>query len=582
MRRLSRRTVLKGIGIAGAAGLVGSNAMAATPDDDARTDWPVSRGTNARTGYTQGSGPGPYAGPGWSPGDELNDPTEVTVVDGTAYIGTVGSFDFDVSTGQVAAYDATGDGVRWIREGDSFGAVQAAPSVADGRVFVVTRPATIYTAGGRQGETPPNGGILALDADSGETLWTNQSILTMSEAVLVRDGTVYAFSGAMVYALSTESGEEQWSAEVTTTNSVRTLALGEETLYAATPQTVAAIGLDGTVEWETDAPEGIEANTLAAGDEHLYLTMTSSGDTDADTVWALSPDDGSVVWETQVAANFKDSTPNDLSAPAVADDVVYVASEDSNSSDSEDDERVGALHALSAESGDELWQFTTAAKLVGTPAVTEDTIYVGGQYTTNAAVENERDAGYFEHGADYVDTAYARPAVYALNREDGTVQWSYGIEDGGADYFALSTVPANDHLYVQVSGTRNPPYGAVGAMYALESSENKPGKEHQLVDDTPREPEEEPVSAVITSDPENADELDFDSGATVTLSGSDSSSPTGGIVSYEWDIDADGEYEKTGETIDVELDYCGVLEVTLKVTDEAGQTATESISLSTV
>ncbi|MFC6733757.1 twin-arginine translocation signal domain-containing protein [Haladaptatus sp. GCM10025893] len=151
MRRLSRRTVLKGIGIAGAAGLVGSNAMAATPDDDARTDWPVSRGTNARTGYTQGSGPGPYAGPGWSPGDELNDPTEVTVVDGTAYIGTVGSFDFDVSTGQVAAYDATGDGVRWIREGDSFGAVQAAPSVADGRVFVVTRPATIYTAGGRQG-----------------------------------------------------------------------------------------------------------------------------------------------------------------------------------------------------------------------------------------------------------------------------------------------------------------------------------------------------------------------------------------------------------------------------------------------
>ncbi|MFC6990507.1 PKD domain-containing protein [Haladaptatus sp. GCM10025707] len=130
-------------------------------------------------------------------------------------------------------------------------------------------------------------------------------------------------------------------------------------------------------------------------------------------------------------------------------------------------------------------------------------------------------------------------------------------------------------------GTGAPPYGYIGGVYVLESSESEPGPTHTLVDDTPYK-EEEPVRAVITSDPENAEELDFDSGATVTLSGGDSSSPTGEIVSYEWDIDADGEFEKSGESIEVELDYCGILEMTLRVTDDSDRTQTTSISLSTV
>ncbi|WP_338729912.1 PQQ-binding-like beta-propeller repeat protein [Haladaptatus sp. DJG-WS-42] len=574
MVRPSRRTFLKGIGVAGAAGLVGTNAIAATPDGET-PDWPVSRGTDGRTGYTTGRGPQPYAGPGWSPGDELSDPTEVTVVDGSAYVGTVGSYDVDASTGEVAAYDGTDGGLRWIRDDDSIGAVIAAPTVADGRVFVAARPAISYTEGGRQGETPPNGGILALDAETGETLWTNKELRYTNGAVLVRDDTAYAISGATVYALATATGDVQWSVEVDDTNFLSTLVFGEETLYAAGGQTIVALGTDGTVQWQSDAPDGVDANTLAAADIHLYLTMASGAASTSDTVWALSQADGSVVWETQVAADFEDSEPNNLSPPAVANGTVYVSSED-------DDERVGAVHALSTETGEEQWQFVSAAKLVGKPAVTDGTIYVGGQYTTMAAVESEREAGYFEHGADYVDTAYARPIVYALDTDDGSEQWSYGIDEAGADYFALSTVPANDHLYVQVSGTRTPPYGAVGGVYALASSESMPGPEHTLVDDSPKEPEREPVKAYITTAPENAEEVDFDSGATVTLSGTESSSPNGAITSYEWDIDEDGEYEQTGETTEVELDYCGILTMTLRVTDETGATQTTSIELSTV
>ncbi|WP_276274763.1 PQQ-binding-like beta-propeller repeat protein [Haladaptatus sp. QDMS2] len=579
MVRPSRRTFLKGIGIAGAAGLIGSNAMAATPADEG-TGWPVSRGTDARTGYTQGSGPGPYAAPSWSPGNDLSgDPTEVTVADGTAYIGTVVYYDYGDSSGEVAAYDATGEGVRWIRNDDSIGAVDGPVTVADGRVLVSTSPAVAYTAGDSQDETPPNGGLMALDAETGDTLWVNKDVGT-NDAALVRDGTVYL--GPV--AVDLETGDEQWRVAIDDDVAVESQALGADSIYVATSETVAEISLDGTVQWKADPPDGINATSLATDGDHLYLTEDSYPR--SDTVWALSPDDGSVVWETQVAADFADSEPNHLSAPAVADGTVYVASEDStappdNDYQNDDDERVGALHALSAETGEEQWQFTTAAQLMSTPAVTDNTVYVGGTYPTEDAVKYERDAGYFEHGSTYVGTVYARPAIYALNRADGSEQWSYGIDETASDTYVNTTTVADGHLYVQVMEPELPPYGYIGGVYVLESSESEPGPTHTLVDDTPYK-EEEPVRAVITSDPENAEELDFDSGATVTLSGGDSSSPTGEIVSYEWDIDADGEFEKSGESIEVELDYCGILEMTLRVTDDSDRTQTTSISLSTV
>ncbi|WP_276246342.1 PQQ-binding-like beta-propeller repeat protein [Haladaptatus sp. YSMS36] len=587
MSRRSRRTFLKGIGITAATGLLGTNALAVAPAGE-ELDWPVSRGTAGRTGYTTGQGPHPYAAPGWSPGDDLSgDPTEVTVASGTTYIGTVASYDIDESHGEVAAYNATSGGVRWIRSDDSIGAVMAAPTVADGRVFVAAKPAVVYTGGDRQDETPPNGGVMALSAETGETLWTSMEPREPEDAVLVHDGMAYAVSEATIYALDTETGDVQWTAEIATDNSIRAQAASRDALYVATPQTIGAVGVDGTVQWETPMPDGADAASLVATETHLYLTMSDGAAPTTDTVWALAVEDGSVAWETQVAAEFQDSVPNRLSAPAVADGTVYVASDDStdraaNGPDApEDNERVGALHALSADSGEERWQFTTAAELRSIPSVSNGTVYVGGTYPTEASVEDEKAMGYFEHGSTYVGSSYARPVVFALNTEDGAEQWSYGVDENADDSYVRTAVPANDHLYVQVTGPGVPPNGEVGSIHALAASDSAPGPEHTLVDDTPYQ-ETAPVEAVITTDPENAENLDFDSGAVVTLSGSESSSPNGEIVSYEWDIDGDGNYEETGESIDVELDYCGILEVTLRVTDETEVTQTTSISLSTV
>lgn len=56
----------------------------------------------------------------------------------------------------------------------------------------------------------------------------------------------------------------------------------------------------------------------------------------------------------------------------------------------------------------------------------------------------------------------------------------------------------------------------------------------------------------------------------------------GSIASIEWDINGDSEFEQTGEMAAVSLNFCGNLPVTVRVTDDSGQSVTESVTLSTV
>jgi PKD repeat protein len=63
-------------------------------------------------------------------------------------------------------------------------------------------------------------------------------------------------------------------------------------------------------------------------------------------------------------------------------------------------------------------------------------------------------------------------------------------------------------------------------------------------------------------------------GSTVSLSGTSSTDPDGSIVLYEWDLDGDGTFERTGPTTSVSLPDQGDVTVTLRVTDDDGATHT--------
>jgi PKD repeat protein len=63
-------------------------------------------------------------------------------------------------------------------------------------------------------------------------------------------------------------------------------------------------------------------------------------------------------------------------------------------------------------------------------------------------------------------------------------------------------------------------------------------------------------------------------GATVDLSGVDSRDPDGSIVLYEWDLDGDGTFERSGVTVSVSLPDQGRVTATLRVTDDDGASTT--------
>jgi len=70
----------------------------------------------------------------------------------------------------------------------------------------------------------------------------------------------------------------------------------------------------------------------------------------------------------------------------------------------------------------------------------------------------------------------------------------------------------------------------------------------------------------------------FDAPETVYLDAYSSEDPDGSVSSYEWDIGADGTYEKTGEEIRTEISS-NETTVRLRVTDDGGRTATETKNL---
>jgi Tol biopolymer transport system component/PKD repeat protein len=69
-------------------------------------------------------------------------------------------------------------------------------------------------------------------------------------------------------------------------------------------------------------------------------------------------------------------------------------------------------------------------------------------------------------------------------------------------------------------------------------------------------------------------------GDTVTLDASGSSDPDANISLYEWDLDNDGEYDDTtGVTIEIDFDDDGIFTVGLRVTDECGQSDTDTAEI---
>jgi outer membrane protein assembly factor BamB len=259
---------------------------------------------------------------------------------------------------------------------------------------------------------------------------------------VIIDGVVYVtvgmLGGGSLIALDLATGENLWSTPIEFEPFGSTPAVVDGVIYLAGIQgDVAAIDLETQKErWSTKLDAGTSSSPVVV-DDLLYIGA------DDDQLYALDVADGAERWRFTVGEGASYTLGP---SPAVADGAVFYANASS--------EAEKGLFALAAVTGDEVWHFEPEEPGLFTPAIVDDTLYVGGDggdvYAIDVATGEER-------WKSTVSSAWSTPAVAddavfvqtmagslaCLDRETGDIRW-----EAATPASWCSPVIAGDTVYV--------------------------------------------------------------------------------------------------------------------------------------
>ncbi|UPV74790.1 PQQ-binding-like beta-propeller repeat protein [Halorussus limi] len=306
------------------------------------------------------------------------------VADGTVYVGTVGDGPMVVSgeddeekfeSCAVLALDAETGDERWRY--DDFGEkenVESSIAVAGGRVYF----------GGESA-------VYALDADSGSVAWSREIAAHPQSSPAVADGTVYygaPSSGgeggppAKLFALDAATGETVWSAGIEDISLRTSPAVADGTVYVAASSTrVCAFGGGGGVSTETEDGGGTTGSGETTDDRTESGATTTSDAEGPDSncsgrnrgrLYAIDAASGEREW----TAEFRTDT---RSSPAVADGAVYVGNGN-------------GLSAVTTD-GETLWRIGFESDRDGGPYVDSSPAVSGGRVFVGASDGRLRAVG---------------------------------------------------------------------------------------------------------------------------------------------------------------------------------------------
>jgi outer membrane protein assembly factor BamB len=242
------------------------------------------------------------------------------------------------------------------------GTVRATPVVVDGVTYF-----------GQSAESPQDpGAIMAVHATDGTPIWSFPTGHGLSAAFLLDQGTLYAVDDVgIIYAIDALTGTEKW-----------TTPLHEDRPYSLTWYG-APLMLDGKLVFSSGS-----TMSVAAGENSVFVGRPADDWIEGDPhVYAISPDDGSIIWDV---SGFPGQAPQGLIAlsiddgsllwshsgspaflgPAYADGTVYYGEANPT-----------ALVALDAQTGAESWHTVLAEGRqwdgAGSPAITSDAVLAG-------------------------------------------------------------------------------------------------------------------------------------------------------------------------------------------------------------
>ena len=253
------------------------------------------------------------------------------------------------------------------REGLSMIATGAAATLLVGSVRAGTQ--------GADGPIVLFRGLVALDVETGDVVWTNEDAAGGSDPTVV-DGTVYTTTGDELVAVDAATGETVYTVEIGeyATTLAPTVVDGIVYFGAGVDGAAAADAATGDLIWEQtlddDTPEVTGVAVSAVGDGVFGVSV--GGPRDGDVV-ALDAATGESRW-------VYDGLDGDTGpvAPTVAGGVVYCGDE------------AGVVHAIDAESGEARWTFDEPTeKIAPLLTVAYDRVYLesfdGSVYALDAA-----------------------------------------------------------------------------------------------------------------------------------------------------------------------------------------------------
>ncbi len=429
MRLTHRREFLKAAGILGAAATVGTGFALTTSTDESGGSWPMLHGNAGRTGATADTGPdSSVATDWWFDMDGGMFSAEPVIDENAVYLAVTTAHTPSVSEGYVAAYDpATGDEL-WKRDGISR---PGTPAVADGTVYFDTHGA----------EDAEATGFFALDSESGETKWHETESAGLG-GPLVAGGKLYCKAAGDACRLDPETGEAVWQSEDIGGGA----CYADGTLFYG--EGVALSAEDGTILWDASGDED-ELQTVADG-----LVYSVHNDSDGGAfVRARAVADGAIQW----------SHPLDIEGYwwedrlTVAGGRVFFR-------------RNNTIHALDAETGDEVWTSEAGAELTSSLTVGDGTLFVGGR--TNP----ETDTG------DAV--------IVAIDAASGEQEWQYAFGGWEFDDYgpaAGTPVVADGRVYAATfpeGSTLDWMYTEYADFYALGSADEPPTETTETTTET--------------------------------------------------------------------------------------------------
>jgi outer membrane protein assembly factor BamB len=339
----------------------------------------------------------------------------VSVVDGNAFVGDrAGS----TSPGFFYSMNATTGEYRWRSRLTAFNpGMQTTPAVSGGRVFYGDDAGTLRAQSAANGSTAWSvdlgsgtasgvaysptvvgntlyvtndaGKLFAYDTSNGSQKWVQESSRSYPgrHAPAVADGRVYyatstGAGGAQLYAVDPGSGNGIWNRTFAGVAGYRmtTPTVGADTLYVSDPgrSRLLAVSPDnGTTLWDVSVDADIR-DPPAYAEGVVYVTDESG------SLYAVDEDNRSIRWERELGDTFQ-------SSPSVANGVVYAG--DTN----------GELYAVDAGTGQRLWSERLDGSIDAAPTPIDGRVYVGGDNFVYA-FEGPAEPWTVERTVDATDT----------------------------------------------------------------------------------------------------------------------------------------------------------------------------------